>query len=186
MNKTCETERLILKILSSDAAPIVLDFYDKNREIFEPWEPLRSEHFYTLAYQKASLSAELHRMAEGKLLRYWVFLKNDPDELVGSVCIQNILRGPYQSCSLGYKFDQQHHHRGYALESTQKMIQIAFDEYKLHRMEAFIMPGNKPSLRLIEQLSFLYEGISRSFAQINGTWFDHKRYAYINPKDSMY
>lgn len=175
-----ETERLYLKTLTKDAAPMVLAFYEDNRSFFEQWEPKRATNFYTLYYQKASLSAEYHMMADGKLLRYWIFLKDAPDKIVGSVCFQNFLKEPYQSCSVGYKFGQNYNHQGYALESLRKGIDIMVNEYYIHRIEAFIMPNNEPSLRLVERLDFIYEGISYSYANINGSWSDHKRYAFIN------
>lgn len=183
MYLTYETDRLILKILSKDAAPMVLKFYEDNKEHFEPWEPQRSYNFYTLAYQKASLSAEAMQMSEGKLLRFWVFLKNNPDEIIGTVCFQNILKEPYCSCTIGYKFSRRHLHQGYAMESIRKASQIIFTEYQMHRIEAYILPNNTPSLRLIERLGYHYEGISLSFARIGGKWADHMRYSLINPQD---
>lgn len=177
------TDRLILKTLTKDAAPMVLDFYEDNRSFFETWEPARADNFYSLCYQKASLSAEYNQMAEGKLLRYWVFLKDAPEEIIGSICFQNFLKKPYLSCSLGYKFSHKYHHQGYAFESIQKGIDIIMNEFYIHRIEAFIMPDNIPSIHLIERLSFIYEGISYSYAHINGSWSDHKRYAFLNSKD---
>jgi len=183
MQTTHETDRLILKTINKEAATMVLSFYENNKSHFEPWEPKRSDNFYTLSYQKASLTAEYNQMTEGKLLRYWVFLKDNPEEIIGSVCFQNFLGEPYHSCSLGYKFNHKHLHQGYAQEGIGKGIKLMFNERKLHRIEAFILPNNKPSIKLIERLSFCYEGISNSFARIDGIWTDHKRYALINPID---
>lgn len=183
MTKIHDTERLLLRILGKDAAPIVLSFYSENREQFEPWEPKRNHNFYTLPYQKAFLTAEYNQIAEGKLLRYWAFLKNKPDEIIGTVCFQNILKEPYYSCSIGYKFSQKYQHQGYATECIQKSIDLVFSEHHLHRINAYIMQGNTPSLQLIERLSFQYEGTCRSFARINGNWSDHEHYAQVNPLD---
>jgi ribosomal-protein-alanine N-acetyltransferase len=162
---------------------MVLSCYEDNKALFEPWEPNRSVNFYTLSYHKASLTAEYNQMAEGKLIRYWVFLKDNPEEIIGSLCFQNILKEPYQSCTLGYKFSHRYLHRGYAQESIQKGIETIFEDFHLHRIEAYIIPYNEPSLHLIERLSFQYEGLSSSYARIKGVWTDHSRYALINPKD---
>lgn len=178
-----ETDRLLLKTLNKDAAPMVLAFYEDNKSLFETWEPKRANNFYTLFYQKASLSAEFHKMAEGKLLRYWVFLKENPEEIIGTVCFQNFLKAPYQSCCIGYKLAEKYTHQGYAYESIQKAIEIILEVYHIHRIEAFIMPNNLPSLRLIEKLGFICEGLSISYALVNGIWSDHKRYTFINPED---
>ena len=183
MLKTTATDRLILRPLHKDFASYVLAFYEENKEIFEPWEPARSNNFYTAGYQKASLTAEYNQMAEGKLLRYWVFLKDAPSEIIGTFCFHNLLREPYLSCTLGYKFSKRFQHKGYAAESIQKGIDIIFQEYHQHRIEAYIMPDNSPSLRLIENLSFQYEGVSHSYAHINGVWTDHLQYALINSQD---
>lgn len=181
MHKAYETDRLVLKTLNSEAAPVVLAFYNENKEVFEPWEPLRSDHFYTLSYHKASLTAEYNYMAEGKLIRFWVFQKDNMEEIVGSVCFQNIMKDPYHSCGIGYKFASKYQHQGYAFESIQRGMDIMFKEYLVHRIEAHIMPANKPSLGLMDKLSFQYEGISYSYAKINGKWEDHKRYSALNP-----
>lgn len=183
MYKSYATDRLILKPLTKEAAPLVLSFYEDNKSLFEPWEPTRSHNFYTLSYHKASLSAEYNQMAEGKLMRFWVFLKDNPDEIIGSVCFQNFLREPYLSSCLGYKFSRRYLHQGYAQESIIKGIAILFEEYRMHRIEAYIMPDNIPSKALIERLSFQYEGISYAYARINGSWTDHLRYSLINPRD---
>ncbi len=181
MGKTYETERLLMKAPDKESASLILSFYEENKELFEPWEPVRSHNFYTLSYQKAFLTAEHNQILEGKLIRYWVFLKKHPEELIGTVCFQNILKEPYHSCSLGYKFSQKYLHQGYATESIQKCIELVFHEHHMHRIDAYIMPTNTASLKLINRLSFQYEGTCHSFAKINGSWSDHMHYAKINP-----
>lgn len=183
MPQPYETDRLVITQLNKDSAQMVLTFYEENSDLFEPWEPKRAEHFYTLSYQKASLSAEYHQRLEGKLLRYWVLLKDNPEDIIGTFCFQNFLRGPYQSCSLGYKFSGKYQHKGYAYESISKGIEMLLKEHPVHRIEAFIMPDNTPSIRLIKRLKFVYEGTCHSYANINGVWTDHRRYSYINPKE---
>ncbi len=184
MLKYYETERLLLRILNKEAAPLVLSFYIDNAEQFEPWEPKRSTNFYTLSYHKTLLTAEYNQIADGKLIRYWVFRKDHPEEIIGSICFQNLLREPYCSCSLGYKFSRRHQHLGYATESINKSIEVLYGEYGLHRIDAFIMPENISSVKLIERLGFVYEGTSRSYARINGQWADHLHYALINHNET--
>ncbi len=184
MVKGYETERLLLKVLNKEAAPLILSFYEENAEAFEPWEPKRSANFYTLSYHKTFLTVEHNLIADGKLIRYWVFLKDHPEEIVGSICFHNILREPYYSCSLGYKFGQKHQHLGYATESINKCLEIIYNVYGMHRIDAFIMPDNISSLKLIERLGFVYEGTSMSYARINGRWADHLHYALINHNET--
>jgi ribosomal-protein-alanine N-acetyltransferase len=127
--------------------------------------------------------AESHQMAEGKMIRYWIFLKNHPEEIIGTICFHNILSIPYQSSFLGYKISGKYEHLGYAFESIQKAIEVIYETNHIHRIEAYIMPNNSLSLRLIKKLGFHYEGLCISYAHINGRWEDHERYALINPQD---
>ena len=55
-----------------------------------------------------------------------------------------------------------------------------FHEEYHHRLNAYVVPGNLPSIRLIERLSFSYEGIAREYAKIQGVWQDHLQYSLIN------
>ena len=43
-----ETERLLLKIIKPDQADAVLDFYMRDKELFEKFEPDRMPNFYIL------------------------------------------------------------------------------------------------------------------------------------------
>lgn len=180
MQMSIQTERLQLRILHPNEADKVLKFYSQNREFFEPWEPERDVNFYTLSYQRLSLSIEYNLMQQGKLLRYWVFLKTDPSTIIGSVNYYNIVKGSYFTCQLGYKFDHCNLGKGYALESIRESMKILFSDYEIHRIEANIMPSNLRSIHLVQKLGFQYEGLAISNIKINHKWEDHVRYAYIN------
>jgi [ribosomal protein S5]-alanine N-acetyltransferase len=182
MQTTCITDRLILNILHPIDADKVLLFYDKNKEHFEPWEPERDPNFYTLSYQRLTLSIENNLISQSKILRYWVFLRDNPNEIIGTVNFYNILRSSYCSCQLGYKFDRDYTGFGYAYESIREAIKVILYDYQLHRIEANIMPSNTPSINLINKLGFSYEGLAKSSIHINHKWEDHARYAYINPE----
>jgi [ribosomal protein S5]-alanine N-acetyltransferase len=180
MQMTYSTDRLILNILHPNDADKVLSFYENNKEHFERWEPEREPNFYTLPYQRLSLSIEYNLMMQSKILRYWVFHPDDMQTIIGSVNFYNITRGSYFTCQLGYKFDQLYMGRGYAFESIQAGMEILLSDHKIHRIEANIMPSNYRSIHLIEKLGFSYEGLAVSSIHINNKWEDHARYAFIN------
>lgn len=176
-----ETERLLLRLLYEDSAKDVLDFYQRNQAIFEHIEPDRPDHFYSLEYQAALLRCEFQLAAKKNGVRFWIFPKNEPQKIIGTVSFQNILRSVYQSCQIGYKFDTGYWHQGFAFESIQKAISIVFQEFGLHRIEALVLPDNAPSIRLLDRLGFEQEGICRSCIYLHSSWADHLRYSFINP-----
>lgn len=61
------------------------------------------------------------------------------------------------------------------------MIRYAFEELRLHRLEANIQPGNVRSSRLVERLGFRLEGRSPAFQLVRGEWRDHGRWAITSP-----
>lgn len=73
MNFEQTTDRLILRILSADDAEKVLQFYKDNAAIFEQFEPLIGNDFYSLEHQKNLLTYEyqeilkLHMRVSGSL-----------------------------------------------------------------------------------------------------------------------
>lgn len=174
-----ETDRLILRILYESSAPKVLDFYKKNKVIFENFEPERPENFYTIEYQSALLKCEFDMIIKKHCLRFWIFTKEEPDTIIGTVSFQNIIRSVYQSCQIGYKLDPLYWKHGYARESIRKAISIVFQEFDLHRIEALVLPDNQPSIRLLEHLDFELEGLCHSCIFLKKKWTDHLRYSLI-------
>lgn len=179
MQTTCTTDRLFLSILHPNDADKVLSFYLKNKDFFEPWEPVRDPNFYTLNFQQLTLTAEYNLFLQSKMLRFWIFHRKNPQVIIGTVNFYNITAGSYSTCQLGYKMDKDYTGQGYALESIRAAMGILLEEYRIHRIEANIMPNNERSLRLIHKLGFTYEGLSRSSIRINNHWEDHARFACI-------
>lgn len=177
-----ETRRLFLKTLDSTSADRMLDYFIRNRDFLEEWEPVRDEDFYTADYQARLLERNRAVMETGAMLKLWIFKKEDPDRIIGMVNFGNIVRGAFQSCHLGYRLDKQEINKGYMTEAVAKGISVMFGEYALHRIEANIMPRNARSLRVVEKLGFQNEGLSREYLKINGKWEDHIHMVLLNGK----
>lgn len=176
-----ESERMWFQIPDISLAGEVLDFYERNREHLEPWEPTREPKFYTLDYQEMLLEAHLKELLRGRSLRFWLRGK-DSGALVGAVNLNQIMREPFQSCQLGYKMDAQFTGQGFMTEAVSKIGSIAFDACGLHRIEANVIPRNKGSKQVLLRNGFSLEGFSRKYLRINGKWEDHERYALLNEK----
>lgn len=177
-----ETPRLRLQCLTSSSAQAVLDFYRENKPYFDQYELTRPRNFYTIGFQTGILDWEWKEMQAKHCLRYYLFLKNDPDTIIGSVNFSDIRLGYMQNASIGYKIDHRFWHQGYAYEACVRCLEIIFHEYHLHRIMAHIMPSNQPSLRLIQKLGFVYEGMEHEAAEIDHRWQDLQRFAKLNPR----
>lgn len=185
MNTTYQTDRLILKILTPDYFREVLEFQIRNKDLFERYEPTRPENFYTLGHQQAVLKCEYKLATKLSTIRFYVFKKEAPRTIIGTVCLHDVIRMPYSCCEIGYKFDYAYHHQGYAREAVAKALDIAFSELGLHRVFARVVPDNTSSIRLLNSLGFMEEGLEHSCTQIQGTWTDHLRFALLSPYSSI-
>ena len=91
--------------------------------------------------------------------------------------LTGIEREPYYRGRLGYGVFERYAKMGYMSFGLERVIRLAFENFKLHRLEADIQPENDPSKRLIKKMGFTCEGISHKFICINGEWIDHERWA---------
>lgn len=182
MQRVYTTERLILKVIDKSYVGLVIDYYLRNKSFLEEWEPAKSEEFYTKQYQEEQLERESASIESNNSLRLWIFKNEDESRIIGSVGFTNIVRGAFLSCYLGYKSDKDEVNKGYITEAIQRGIGIMFNEFGLHRIEANIMPKNKPSLRVVEKLGFYNEGLAYKYLKINGKWEDHIHMVLLNDK----
>ena len=97
--------------------------------------------------------------------------------IVGGININNIVRGTIQSGALGYVAYASTTGRGYMTEGLRLVVEFAFTEIGLHRLEANIQPANASSIRLVERLGFEREGYSPRFQFLDGAWRGHERWA---------
>ncbi|MFJ1651357.1 GNAT family protein [Streptomyces sp. NPDC088337] len=107
----------------------------------------------------------------------FVICRRSTGAIVGGANINNIVRGALQNGTLGYTAYASTTGRGYMTEGVRLIIQHAFGELGLHRLEANVQPDNTASLKLIQRLGFRREGYSTAFQFINGEWRDHERWA---------
>ena len=180
LGKVYETKRLLLKGLEADDAELVLDYLVRNKNFLEVWENSREFDYYTIEAQEKLLLKDFIENENENLLRLWIFKKEDDRKIIGSVGFSNIVKGSFLSCHLGYKLDGNEINQGLVTEAIRKGIDIIFNEFKLHRIEANIMPKNLRSLRVVEKLGFYNEGLAYKYLKINGKWEDHIHMVLLN------
>jgi len=174
-----ETQRLLLNIIKPDQADQVLDFYLRDKELFEQFEPDRPNNFYTRKFQQQTLLYEYNMAVKGAVFRFYIFEKEYPGKIIGTISIHNISRGYSSSCEIGYKFSSEVHRRGYATEALTAVSQLIFNELGIHRIMAWALPENRASIRLLQRVGFTYEGVSREYLLLHGQWRDHAQFSLL-------
>lgn len=103
----------------------------------------------------------------------------EDDALVGVLNLSEIVRGAFESAYLGYYAFAPLAGRGYMTEALTLLLDAAYRDVGLHRVEVNIQPSNLRSLALVERIGFAREGYSRRYVKIGGRWRDHVRFAMI-------
>ena len=171
-----------LRLLPADTAlaPRTAAYYARNRAFLRPFEPERPQAFFTVEGQRDILLRELLAAQGRRAYRFYIEPKCAPALVVGSIGLNDVVWGAFCSAFLGYKLDAAYLNRGYMTAAVGMVVQYAFAEAGLHRVEANVMPRNKPSLRVLEKNGFVNEGISKYYLNINGVWEDHVHMVRIN------
>lgn len=180
MSRELQTKRLLLKELTAKDAGLFMDFLLRNKEFFRPWSPEYDKDYENPEYHSKRLERSAAGSIDGSHYKFGVFYIDKPEKIIGSVSLSNIITGPFRSCFIGYRIDKNENGKGIASEAITSVVKFAFEELNLHRIEANIMPRNKPSIRAAEKCGFVYEGSSQKYLQINGVWEDHLHYVILN------
>lgn len=178
MNTEYETERLYLRVLTEKDAPLVLNFYEKNLEDFSQYEPIPQREVHSLSYQARNMQYEYMAFCQGKIIRYYLFLKDNPFQIIGTLSYRHIQYGYKRTCEIGYKMDMEFRDKGYMHEAISFCDPQIFKS-GVHRIEAYVLPSNQHSLDLLQGLGYEREGLLRDKAFLNGKYIDDVLLAHI-------
>jgi ribosomal-protein-alanine N-acetyltransferase len=109
----------------------------------------------------------------------FLVLRNVDGALCGVFNFSEIVRNAFNSAYLGYYAFAPHAGGGLMTEGFALVLDVAFGELGLHRVEVNVQPTNRRSLALVARLQFFCEGYSRRYVKIAGRWRDHVRFAML-------
>ncbi len=151
-----------------------------SRDFLTPWEPQWARDELTRSAYKRRLRRYAEDRQNGRGYAFFVFRESD-GRLAGGCNLSNVRRGVAQSASLGYWVGKPFARQGLTSAAVEAVCHFAFEELRLHRVEAACIPGNEPSRRLLLQAGFREEGLARQYLKINGEWRDHLTFARLAP-----
>lgn len=148
------------------------DLRETSRAHLTPYEPQ-----WTLdELSKSAFRERLKRYQRDvkEDLGYAFFIFGGPGRgLVGGITLSNVRRGVSQAAAIGYWIGKPHVRQGFASAALAAVTAFAFEEIRLHRLEAACMPDNTASMRTLERGGFNREGLARHYLKINGVREDH-------------
>ena len=175
------TARLRLVAADERLAGALADFHERNRAHLAPWDPPTEPGFCTEAVQARRLRDAAALFAAGTGFRYLLQPIGDPRRVIGSINFTNVVRGAFQSCTLGYALDQACEGQALMTEALRCAIAEMFaPQINLHRIQAAFQPENWRSAEVLKRLGFHDEGVASDYLFIDGVWRTHRLVALLN------
>ena len=165
--------------LAVEDAARLADLVQTHRAFMAPWEPDREESWFTVDGQRAMIERLLEDQQRGAACLHVIL--DDDGSVVGRVNLNNIVRGPFLSCHLGYWVAESANGRGLATEAVRELVGFGFTELGLHRVQAGTLLHNVASQKVLHRNGFARFGLAPAYLRIAGRWQDHYLYQLLNP-----
>jgi [ribosomal protein S5]-alanine N-acetyltransferase len=178
---TLTTPRLTLQMMAPAHATGLAAFFRRNEARLRPWDPPRPSGILEVPFWEAEAARAAVDYRDGAVVRWLMFGPDAPDRVIGRINYTQIVRGPFQSCMLGYAIDGDFEGRGLMHEALQATLRHVFESLHLHRVQANHLPENRRSARLLQRLGFRVEGQAQAYLFVNGAWRDHVLTALTDP-----
>lgn len=151
---------------------------ERSREHLAAWMPR------TARGSEPSFANRFKRMlrptcdSEGRLRL--LVCANDDGRIVGVASLGGISAWPNLDCHAGYWLGAGETGKGLMRDAVAALLDHAFEERRLHRVSANILPANRRSIALVKALGFTREGIARGLVEIDGAWRDHEVWSMLS------
>ncbi|MFJ7737575.1 GNAT family N-acetyltransferase [Lysinibacillus sp. NPDC097287] len=173
-----EGKKCYVRTFQEKDARSLTGLVSRNKYFWSTYEPLNRPEYYTVDTQYKKIQETLYLMGSQREFTFGIY-ELGTDYLIGHIALYSVKRLPYSSGFVGYAMDEAYVGKGIVTEAVNLIVHFAFEEVGLHRIEAYVSPENKPSIRVLEKAGFQQEGLLRKLLYINGKWVDHYMYARL-------
>lgn len=150
-----------------------------SRDHLKPWEPTWAADELTRNAFRRRLRYYEREVREERGHAFFICAA-DGGQLLGGLTLSNIRRGVAQAATLGYWVGAPFAGRGVMTAAVRTIAPHAFGPLGLHRLEAACLPSNAASIRVLEKVGFVREGLARRYLKIDGRWQDHVLFAHLD------
>ena len=152
-----QTERLVLRaVLPADLLNMYAIFSDEAVTRYYGLET------FTAVEEAAQRIAAIRQNYQKRRSIRWAISRHGEDALIGTVGLMN-LRPKFYNAAVGYELAPSYWRQGLMTEALTAVIEFSFFVMALNRIEAFVVPENAPSIRLLQKMGFINEGLMREY-----------------------
>jgi|SRR5690606_6892303 len=110
---------------------------------------------------------------------WWAIENRNSQEFMGTIGLYNWVK-EHRRAEIGFWLLPPFWRQGYTFEALEEVIQYAFTQLKIHRIEAEVESLNTHSKNTLEKAGFKLEGTLKSYEIENGEFIDLDIYAILN------
>ena len=172
--KNIETERCKLRRIIPDDYSMMYENWAKFDEVckYYPFNPVDDVEVYKEKVKRWSSNYE-----SGSYF-HWVIEWKETGELVGIINLGNV----EESCMMSdtcYMLSPRFWNQGIMTEVLMAVLDYAFEEIGLNRVQAEVFAGNNASSAVLKKCGMSFEGIARQKCYKNGEFIDTALWAII-------
>ena len=160
-------------------APLLHEAALESVETVHPWLEWCHPGY---AYEEARIWVERQMVAFRNRSEYQFAIFSRDGTFLGG-CGLNALDEVHRRANLGYWVRQSAAGRGVASAAVPRLVEWAFTNPQLNRLEVVVATGNSASLRVAEKAGALHEGVLRSRLMLHGSPCDAAMLAFVRPRE---
>ena len=169
---------LLLRPLQRGDVPALGRLVRANRTFMAGSGPLRADDYFTDEGQELAVSQSLEAAQNGTM--HPMVIEDPAGALVGTLNLNSIIRGVFQSTSIGYWVAQDRNGEGIASAAVAAAKRVAFTELGLHRIQAETLVQNVASQRVLLKNGFVKYGLAPDYLKIAGRWQEHVLFQVVS------
>ncbi|HEY8260494.1 MAG TPA: GNAT family N-acetyltransferase [Methylosinus sp.] len=108
----------------------------------------------------------------------WIIQDRRSDVALGAILFNNFDKAS-KCAEIGYELHPSHWGKGLMSEAVGAVARCGFDTFFLNRIEAWTLPGNGASDRVLEKAGFRYEGTLRQKARFKNAFQDLRMFSRL-------
>lgn len=168
-----ETDRLLLRRLqASDVKGIYAGYSDEKCMVY--WSHTA---FTDISQAEKLIENEMKWWDAGSAMRLAITLK-DSQEFAGTICLHSF-HEISKRAEIGYLLNQKYWQQAIMSEAIKAVVDYAFQQLGLNRIEADIDPENKASAALLTKTGFKREGLLKQRWIVGGMPADSEIYGLL-------
>jgi ribosomal-protein-alanine N-acetyltransferase len=159
--------------------------------------PAFFEYYADPQVNKYIVSSIPKNLEEAKAeLRYWInvydyddgiyfaIARKSDNKMIGSVGISSANRY-HNRIEASYDLAKEYWNKGIMSKALRATVEYAIKNMGFNRIEAYALPDNEPSWRVLEKVGFKFEGNLRQHRYHNGKYLDIRIYSILR-QDILY